>query len=131
MIFLQNITGTCCTRNVHNPIGIAVGESQSGIAQVVFETVLLAPGDGIGGINIGVVVAAFGVVHAFHPFGTRARLAVFNAAWEIVLDVLYGSSCFGGFAQFVASSVVEELDGVASAERDQLGEDKDFLGVLG
>ena len=73
---------------------------------------------GIGGIYIGIVVAAFGVVYTFHPFGTCARLAVFNAAREIVLDVLYGSSSFGGLAQFVASSVVEEFNGVARAERD-------------
>jgi hypothetical protein len=70
MILLQNITRTGRTRNVYNPIGIAVGKGQAGIAQVVTErsrsmipeAVLLAPSDGIGGIYVGVVVAAFSVV---------------------------------------------------------------------
>ncbi len=94
------------------------------------ETVLLAPGDGIGGIYIGIVVAAFSVVHTFYPFGTRARLAVFNAARKIILYVLNGAAYFGGFAQFIASSIVEELDGIASAERDQLRKDTIFWAFL-
>lgn len=128
MILLQNITRTCRTRNVYNPIGIAVGKGQAGIAQVVAEAVLLAPGDGIGGIYVGIVVAAFSVVHTFYPFGTRARLAVFDATGQVVLYVLDGATLLYGFAQLGTRGIVDELDAASGAERDQRGEGKEFLG---
>jgi hypothetical protein len=75
---------------------------------MIAEAVLLEPSDGIGGIYIGIIVAAFGVVYGFEVFEASAVLAVFDATQQVVLYVLDGDA--------------------SSAERDQRGEGTVFLG---
>ena len=90
----------------------------AGIPQVVFHAVLLAPGNRTRSIHIGVVVAAFGMEDRLHPLHPRTRLAVFDAAGQVVLDVLHRSAHFYRFAQLGTRSIVQKLDGIPCSERD-------------
>ncbi len=119
MLLLQNLVGSSAARDVKYPISIAIGDHHAGIAQVVFDVVLAPPGNGSRYLRIDVEITPFGVENALYPFAACTILAVLNAARQVVLHVGNGAIRPHRFAQFGACGIVQKLDAVVAAERDQ------------
>ncbi len=120
MQLLQNLIRRRTTRHLHDPISVFIRKHQPGIAQVIPQGVLFAPGRRVAGVYAEVEVAPFFVVDGFDAEGACGRrLAVLDAG-GVVLLVLHRGALLHNLAQLVAGSVVDDLDGIACAEPDQL-----------
>ena len=87
---------------------------------MVPQGVLLAPGRGVAGVHIEIEIPPLLAIDRLDAERARSRgLAVLDAAGVILL-VLHRSALLHDLAELVAGSVVDDLDGVTRAERDQL-----------
>lgn len=98
-------------RDIHDLVVVNVGEGQSGIAEVVFDVELIAPGGAIGRD------APFGVVDGIHGEGACcACAAVFQPSRQVVLRINHAAAyILDRLAQFGACLVVEHVYGLAGA----------------
>ncbi len=117
---LDNLIRRRIIRHLHHPVAVFIREHQPGIAQMIPQGVLFAPGRGVARIHVEVEVAPLLVVNRLDAERTRRRgLAVLDAAGVILL-VLHRGACLHDLAQLVARGIVHDLDRIACAERDQL-----------